>query len=53
MYRQQEYAVVDVNRFRCRIGLIVPDAGYPFSRIPDWLIRQRLPKGGYTPPTGK
>jgi len=23
------------------LGLFVPDAGYPFGVIPDWLIRQR------------
>jgi hypothetical protein len=41
---------VDMDRSQGRIGLIVPDTGYPFGRIPDWLIRQRLPKGGYSPP---
>jgi hypothetical protein len=23
------------------VGLFVPDAGYPFGEIPDWLVRQR------------
>ncbi len=40
-------ADIDMNRFQGRIGLIVPDAGYVFGRIPDWLIRQRVPEGGY------
>jgi hypothetical protein len=32
---------VDMNRSQGEIGLFVPDAGYPFGVIPDWLIRQR------------
>jgi hypothetical protein len=32
---------IDLNRSQGRIGLFVPDAGYPFGEIPDWLIRQR------------
>ena len=32
---------IDLNRSQGDIGLFVPDAGYPFGRIPDWLIRQR------------
>ncbi len=32
---------VDLNRSQGEIGLFVPDAGYPFGEIPDWLIRQR------------
>ncbi len=32
---------VDLNRSQGDIGLFVPDAGYPFGEIPDWLIRQR------------
>jgi hypothetical protein len=32
---------VDLNRPQGDIGLFVPDAGYPFGAIPDWLIRQR------------
>ena len=35
---------VDLNRPQGDIGLFVPDAGYPFGEIPDWLIRQRAPK---------
>jgi hypothetical protein len=33
---------VDLERFQGEIGLYVPDTGYPFGRIPDWLIRQRV-----------
>jgi hypothetical protein len=32
---------VDLDRSQGEIGLFVPDAGYPFGEIPDWLIRQR------------
>jgi hypothetical protein len=40
---------IDGNRFQGDIGLFVPDAGYPFGDIPDWLIRQRvLPPAWYT-----
>jgi len=35
---------VDLGRFQGEIGLFVPDTGYPFGRIPDWLIRQRVPR---------
>jgi hypothetical protein len=35
---------VDLHRFQGEIGLFVPDTGYPFGRIPDWLIRQRVPR---------
>lgn len=34
-------ADIDFNRSQGDIGLFVPDAGYPFGEIPDWLIRQR------------
>lgn len=37
-------ADVDLDRFQGKIGLFVPDTGYPFGRIPDWLIRQRVPR---------
>jgi hypothetical protein len=33
---------IDLDRFQGEIGLFVPDTGYPFGRIPDWLIRQRV-----------
>jgi hypothetical protein len=32
---------VDLDRSQGEIGLFVPDMGYPFGEIPDWLIRQR------------
>jgi hypothetical protein len=32
---------IDLDRSQGDIGLFVPDAGYPFGDIPDWLIRQR------------
>ena len=41
---------LDMDRFQGTIGLIVPDAGYPFGRIPDWLIRQRLPRDSAAAP---
>lgn len=34
-------ADVDLDRSQGEIGLFVPDAGYPFGVVPDWLIRQR------------
>jgi hypothetical protein len=35
---------IDMDRSQGEIGLCVPDAGYPFGVIPDWLIRQRCKK---------
>jgi hypothetical protein len=32
---------IDLERSQGDIGLFVPDAGYPFGDIPDWLLRQR------------
>lgn len=32
---------IDLDRSQGEIGLFVPDAGYPFGEIPDWLIKQR------------
>jgi len=32
---------IDLDRFQGEVGLFVPDAGYPFGEIPDWLIKQR------------
>jgi len=32
---------IDMDRSQGRVGLFVPDAGYPFGEIPVWLIRQR------------
>jgi hypothetical protein len=33
----------DFDRSQGEIGLFVPDTGYPFGPIPEWLIRQRAP----------
>jgi hypothetical protein len=33
---------IDLNRSQGDIGLFVPDAGYFFGDIPDWLINQRV-----------
>ena len=32
---------IDMDRSQGEVGLFVPDAGYPFGVIPDWLIKQR------------
>ena len=32
---------MDLNRHQGNVGLFVPDAGYPFGPIPDWLLAQR------------
>jgi hypothetical protein len=32
---------INLTRSQGQIGLFVPDAGYPFGTIPDWLIKQR------------
>jgi hypothetical protein len=32
---------IDLDCSQGDVGLFVPDAGYPFGVIPDWLIRQR------------
>ena len=46
---------IDMDRSQGEVGLFVPDAGYPFGVIPDWLIKQRAVRPGwYTetwPPT--
>ncbi|GDY15055.1 hypothetical protein LBMAG53_39330 [Planctomycetota bacterium] len=34
-------AAVDLGRHQGEVGLFIPDAGYPFGPIPDWLIKQR------------
>jgi len=48
---------IDMDRSQGEIGLFVPDAGYPFGVIPDWLIRQRNKKPKWYqdlwPPTAK
>jgi hypothetical protein len=33
---------IDLDRPQGKIGLFVPNTGYPFGPIPDWLIRQRI-----------
>ena len=38
---------IDLNRSQGDVGLFVPDAGYPFGEIPDWLIRQRIKVPGW------
>jgi hypothetical protein len=41
---------MDLNRFQGDVGLWVPNTGYPFGEIPDWLIRQRIrPPAWYDP----
>lgn len=35
---------IDLDRWQGEIGLFIPDAGYPFGDIPEWLIRQRAHK---------
>jgi hypothetical protein len=44
---------VDLNRSQGDIGLFVPDAGYPFGKIPDWLIRQRTEVPDWAPDWAK
>ncbi len=31
---------INLDRSQGQIGLFVPDAGYPFGEIPDWLVRR-------------
>jgi hypothetical protein len=40
---------IDMDRSQGDVGLFVPDAGYPFGAIPDWLLRQRVRPGGPRP----
>jgi hypothetical protein len=41
---------IDLDRNQGNIGLFVPNTGYPFGDIPDWLIRQRqTPPAWYQP----
>jgi len=40
---------IDLNRPQGEIGLFVPDAGYPFGEIPDWLIRQHCAVPDWAP----
>jgi len=32
---------IDLDRWQGEVGLFVPDAGYPFGNIPEWLAKQR------------
>lgn len=34
-------AEINLDRSQGQVGIFVPDAGYPFGEIPDWLIKQR------------
>jgi len=38
-----------MDRSQDEVGLFVSDAGYPFGRIPDWLIRQRAKVPDWAP----
>jgi hypothetical protein len=40
---------IDLDRSQGEVGLFVPDAGYPFGEIPDWLIRQRSTVPAWAP----
>jgi hypothetical protein len=40
---------IDLDRSQGDVGLFVPDAGYPFGEIPDWLIRQRCTVPDWAP----
>jgi len=40
---------IDLDRSQGEIGLFVPDAGYPFGELPDWLIRQRAAVPDWAP----
>jgi hypothetical protein len=40
---------ISLDRPQGDIGLFVPDAGYPFGEIPDWLARQRLKAPEWAP----
>ena len=48
---------IDMDRSQGEIGLFVPDAGYPFGVLPDWLLRQRSNKPDWYrdvwPPAGR
>lgn len=44
---------IEMERSQGEIGLFVPDAGYPFGPIPDWLARQRLKVPDWAPDWAK
>ena len=44
---------IDLNRSQGEVGLFVPDAGYPFGEIPNWLVRQRIEVPDWAPDWAK
>jgi hypothetical protein len=38
---------VDLDRPQGKVGLFVPDCGYDFGPIPDWLLRQRTTRPAF------
>lgn len=44
---------IDMDRSQGEVGLFVPDAGYPFGVIPDWLIRQRIAVPPWAPDSAR
>ena len=44
---------IDLDRFQGEVGLFVPDAGYPFGDIPEWLVRQRSAVPDWAPQWAK
>ena len=44
---------IDRDRSQGDVGLFVPDAGYPFGVIPDWLIRQRIAVPSWAPDSAR
>lgn len=44
---------IDMNRSQGEVGLFVPDAGYPFGEIPNWLVRQRIKVPDWAPDWAK
>jgi len=44
---------IDMNRSQGEVGLFVPDAGYPFGEIPNWLVRQRIKVPDWAPEWAK
>jgi hypothetical protein len=59
VYRGKERALtltgrdIDLERSQGEVGLFVPDAGYPFGEIPNWLIRQRSQVPAWAPEWAK
>ena len=41
---------INLNRSQGEIGLFIPDAGYPFGDIPEWLIKQRASRPAWAKP---